>query len=322
VAIVKTCRRLVGSLAFVAVLSWRLDWGQVYTAFARLNVSLWLLAVALYLACQFVSSIRWQLLVQAIGFGGWWGQYLAYSFIGTFFNLALPTSVGGDVVRVWYLARQEGAAPPLGRRTGAFVSVLMDRASGLLVLLAVACVAALCSPVPLPAWIGGIAIAGGFAAMLAVLVLPFLTRLQPLFSPSPRLSRLLDGAILYVQRPRELLLTTILALAIQLLNVALVWVIGQALGLQVPAMYYGILVPLIGLLTLLPVSLNGMGLREAGTVVLLAPLGVGPASAMTLAFLTFAASVAASLPGALFYLLGRFPRAEAPSAPGPFGYSS
>ena len=57
-----------------------------------------------------------------------------------------------------------------------------------------------------------------------------------------------------------------------------------------PPAYYGVLVPLVSLLTLLPISLNGMGLRELATVVLLAPLGVGAAEAVTLAVLSFAVS--------------------------------
>jgi hypothetical protein len=87
-------------------------------------------------------------------------------------------------------------------------------------------------------------------------------------------------------------------------NVVLVWLLGRGLGLPVPLAYYGVFVPLVALLTLLPVSVNGMGLRELGTVVLLAPVGVSTEKAVTLSVLTFAAFTAAGLCGGLFYLFG------------------
>src|SRR5262249_5560543 len=72
--------------------------------------------------------------------------------------------------------------------------------------------------------------------------------------------------------------------------------------------YYWVLVPMVSLLTLLPVSVNGMGVREGATALFLAPLGVGEGTALSLAFLWFAASAAASLGGGVVYLFGRFPR--------------
>src|SRR5205823_4899426 len=94
---------------------------------------------------------------------------------------------------------------------------------------------------------------------------------------------------------------------VQLANVVLLWLIGLGLGLSVPFAYYGVVMPLVALLTLLPLSINGMGLRELGTVVLLAPLGVAAEQSATLAFLQFAAFSATSLLGGVFYLAGGYP---------------
>jgi hypothetical protein len=105
---------------------------------------------------------------------------------------------------------------------------------------------------------------------------------------------------------------------VQVANVLLAWLIGRGLGLSVPLAYYGILTSVVAVLTLLPVSVNGMGLREWGTALLLAPLGVSAAQAVTLSLLIFAVQAAASLGGCVFYLFGRFPRFEAaPAAAAP-----
>jgi uncharacterized membrane protein YbhN (UPF0104 family) len=293
----------------VAVLVRSLDWHQVGAAFARLDLRLWLAALGVYLLAQAASSVRWCVLARVHGLGGSQGRFLAYYFIGSFFNLVLPTSVGGDVIRAWYLARQDP-----GRRAGAVLSVLADRANGLAVLVAVACVALWCYPLPLPAWVRATVLGLGAAAALGVLLLPALPWLERRLPPHPRLRHLVGGAAEYLRHPAALVWATLLSALVQVANVVLTWLIGLGLGLDVPLAYCGILSSVVAVLTLLPVSVNGMGLREWGTALLLAPLGVGAAEAVALALLTFAAQVAASLGGCFFYLFGQFPRYEAAPA--------
>ena len=298
----------MGSLILVSLLVWRIDWWQVVTAFAQLEVTYWLLALGLYVLAQGVSALRWQILAGTLGLGGRWRDYLGYYFVGMFFNLVLPTSVGGDVVRAWYLGRQEGPMPPTGRRTAAILSVLSDRINGFAVLILVACVAALCCPTPLPSWITWTVAGMGAACVLGLAALPILPWFRKVVSDHPRLTHVLDGAALCLHDRRGLVVVTILSLLVQVAGVVLAWLVGAGLGLKVPPLYYGVLVPLVSLLTLLPISLNGMGLREGGTVLLLAPLGVNSASAVTLSLLIFAVYTVASLAGGLFYLFDRSPR--------------
>ncbi len=86
------------------------------------------------------------------------------------------------------------------------------------------------------------------------------------------LARLASVAAVYRSRPRLLLGTGLLSFLVQAASVALVAACGAALGLPVPPLYYAVMVPLVTLLTLLPISINGMGLREMGfTLFLCAP---------------------------------------------------
>jgi uncharacterized protein (TIRG00374 family) len=294
----------------LGVLAWRTDWGQVRAAFATLRLDLWLLAAAVYAATQAVSSVRWQLLARPLGFREPFRRYLSYYYIGMFFNLVLPTSVGGDVVRAWYLNAGSG------RRANAFVSVIADRVSGVLVLLLLALVALPLRPPGLPWWlawmVGGMA-GGTLLALMFLLIIGHWAGAQHsvLGSANTWRSRLckpqsvicnLQSAIFPSRR--VFLLATGLSLVVQLANVLVVWLIGQALHLFVPGSYYLILVPTVTLLTLLPISLNGMGVREGGTVVMLAPLGVDSGAAITLALLWFAAFVLPSIGGVFPYLWG------------------
>jgi uncharacterized membrane protein YbhN (UPF0104 family) len=137
------------------------------------------------------------------------------------------------------------------------------------------------------------------------------------------LARSLSNSLtLFAVQPRLLLATTGLSLLVQAANVMLVWLVGQAIAAPVPASYYWILVPMVSLLTLLPVSLNGMGVREGGTVLFLAPLGVSQATALSLALLWFSVFAAASLCGAGVFLFGRHSRSQEPLTDGYLGGDS
>jgi glycosyltransferase 2 family protein len=291
--------RILVSVSLVGWLAWRTDWEQIRQAGANLQIGYWLAALALYLGIQVISGFRWQLLAKPLGFEASIWQFTRFYFIGMFFNLFLPTSVGGDVVRAWYLG--DGSA------ASAFLSVLVDRLSGLVVLLALACAALALCPIALPGWITASVLCAAGVGLACIILAPVLLRRTSRFSKARRLA---ERSLIYADRPRLMIATTILSLFIQAGNVALVWLVGQSLRLPVPASYFWIMVPMVTLLTMLPVSLNGMGVREGGTILFLTPLGIAHGPALSLAILWFAVFTVASLVGGVLYLFHRYPKAE------------
>ena len=185
--------------------------------------------------------------------------------------------------------------------------------TGGLVLLTLACVAVLLCPLQLPWWLPWTVWGVAAAALLGLTTLPLIARHPWLGERLHRLAVQVPQALSLGVRPAALGLS----LVVQAANVLVVWLIGCAIGAPVPGSYYWILVPMVTLLTLLPVSLNGMGIREGGTVLFLAPLGVNEGTALSLAFLWFTVFTATALAGAGVYLLGPFPRPEGASAYGP-----
>jgi uncharacterized protein (TIRG00374 family) len=313
----KRLARVAVSAAILAVLAWRMDWDQVAAAFRALRWGQWLASLGVLMAAQVLSAIRWRWLARPLGFTEPLRRYVGLYFVGMFFNLLLPTSIGGDAVRAVGL----GAGP--GRRMAAFLSVLLDRLSGLLVLLALACVAAAACPVPLPAWVRLSVAATALAAVAGLAVLPASTRLlarleiagggrwhQVLDKVRHLAQSLREAVELYRRRPRLLVASTALSVLIQASGVVQVALVGRAVGAEVPILVYGVAVPMVALLTLLPVSLNGMGVREAGMILFLRPAGVPAGTAVTVAFLWFCGQTAAGLAGAGAYLFGHFPRPE------------
>jgi uncharacterized membrane protein YbhN (UPF0104 family) len=292
--------RFAISAALLAWVAWHTDdWDQVASAFAHMRVELWLAALALLAAAQAVSAWRWQMLARPLGFERTVPQLLSYYFIGMYFNLLLPTSVGGDVVRAWYLNGRDG------RRLAALAAVFLDRFSGLLVMLGLACAGVLLSPHELPEWVPGVVWGTAGCAVLAVAAVPLAARWGGKVSSRLAKVRL---ALAQLTAPRLLVGSTVLSLGVQAGNVALLMLVGAAIGVPVPLAYYWILVPMVTLLTMLPVSINGTGVREGAMVLFLAPFGVPRELAVTLALLWFSVFLVASLAGGVVYLFGHFER--------------
>jgi glycosyltransferase 2 family protein len=250
---------------------WSTKWAEVFQAFVDLDVSLWLAAVGLLVVAQMVSAVRWQIFARRLGMERTFWQLTRFYLIGMYFNLALPTSVGGDVVRIWYLNANSG------QTLRATAAVLLDRINGLIVLVAVACVAVLHVPPEIPAWVlrsvFGIA-AAGVCGVVTLAAIIHWGRLPE--------NRKQQFAVMWevVRHPSDLFATTALSLVVQLASAAIVWLVGQGLNVDIPFSYYAVFVPMVSLLTLLPVSVNGMGVREEACALFLAPLGVGKSIAV------------------------------------------
>ncbi|HEX4592077.1 MAG TPA: lysylphosphatidylglycerol synthase transmembrane domain-containing protein [Gemmataceae bacterium] len=299
----KRLLRLGVSAGILAVLAAKTDWDQVTAALRGLRWSHAVASFGIVIAAQLVSAVRWQWLSRPLGFHRPLGRYIEAYFVGMFFNLLLPTSVGGDAVRAVYLNNKSG------RPMAAVLSVLLDRLSGLLVLLGVACLAAMVCPVPLPAWVK-LAVGGAAsAAVIGLMLTPWIAKAACGLAGTDRFRRVgklaasvRDALGVYRRAPRLIVSSTALSVLVQASSVLQVALLGMAVGLDVPWAVYGVAAPMVSLFTLAPVSLNGMGVREAAMVAFLAPAGVSTGSAVTVAFLWFLVQSAAGLVGAGVYL--------------------
>ena len=297
--------RIVVSVALLTLIAWRTNWSEVGGKFANLPLTMWFAAVGLYILAQIASARRWQLFARPLHFEHSLSQYCAYYFIGMYFNLLLPTSVGGDVMRVWYLSGDTS------RRRAAFASVFLERVNGLLVLIVMACGAVLLSPVEMPWWMTASVWSIAGCSLLGLAAVPVLRHWQKIpLGHRQRMQMFLD-----LMRPSRMFFeATLMSVVTQGAGILLIWCLAVGLGLKVPLAYCCIMVSLVSLLIMLPVSVNGMGVREGGTVLFLTPLGVDEATALSLAFLWFTAGAAVSLMGGVIYLGGSYSRVEpAPS---------
>jgi hypothetical protein len=277
--------------------------------FATAKYSWISLALVTYLFTQAISAVRWTALARPLGIQTPFKDLLKYYLIGMFFNLFAPGTVGGDVSRVFYLVRDDEAHAE-GRAVTtmpAAISVLMDRAIGMIVLVWLGAAGLLLFPeYAVPATVRSITLllAAGFVA--AVLLIPLLRRLLP-EDGHPLVVKVRLALRSYRTEWRALVVAVLLSLIVHLIQAWLHLVMGRALGLEIPYSFCIIVYPLVGTFSAIPVSLNGLGLREGGYIYLLAVIGISTENAIAFGLLLFLIVAVDSLLGGVLFLLQKSP---------------
>lgn len=291
-------RALVG-FVLVGWLARGVDWTQLGTALAACRLEWCAAAWLAYVGSQTVSVYRWAGLGRTVGFDLRPSQYWIYYFQGMFLSLCLPSSIGGDFYKAWRLGRDQN------QYALAMGSVLADRAAGLAALGCLACGAGLAQAfgqgeIGMLAWVAALTIlACGLCVPACLIADRTLRRLGKM----SRLREAADKLTPFFRRPQALAVAILWSLPVQVLSVASVMCLGLALGLNVPPLGYFLVVPSVALATVLPLSINGIGIREGGLVVGLAPFGVPQGSALVLGLLWFGVVLGSGLLGAIVLLV-------------------
>jgi hypothetical protein len=236
-----------------------------------------------------------------------------------FFHLFLPTIVGGAAVKAVLLARETGAP------ARATMSVFMERNTGLCALLLIALIAAYLAP---PVTLYGVSLvtltwllAAGYVVANVVLFSPLAYRIadqliarSPLKRMRARARSLYEAAAPYTRALGLLLSSMFLSIAFQFVVIGVVFLSARALSLSIPFTAAAVFVPLVSLAGMVPVSVNGLGVREALYILLFGRIGIPAELAVSLALLYFGVTVVASLPGGIVYALQKSPGSLAAEA--------
>ncbi len=300
--------RIAVAVGLTGFLLWKSDPAAVVAATRGAEAGLIFLACALVVADRALMAYRWLTLLSPLDpsqrppFSVVMRVFFVSTFVGTF----LPASVGGDAVRAYGLSR-EGVSG-----VDAVASVVMDRLLGVGSILLVAVAGAVLASDLID--VGVLLPALGFlcVACLAALTVVFSSRTARLISSLlQRLPRGRDvglqllGAVHRYSRYRsDLLNVLVCSVAVQVLRVLQTYCLGLALGLAVPLGIYFALVPIILLIVLMPITINGIGTTQAGFVWLFGRAGVSNAEAFALSILFLAIAIVGNLPGGLLYLAG------------------
>lgn len=305
-----TAVKLVVSIGLMAVLFSRVDTARLWHT-ARGASPLWILiAIALYLGMLAASGWRWGLLLNAQGIVLRFRTLMSSFLVATFFNNFLPSNIGGDVVRV------TDTAPVAGSKTLAATIVLIDRGIGLLGLFLIAALGATTGPrlIDQGPGVGAVTLWAGFIgasvlAATAVLIPKALPRLlSPLRIVHPewvdeRLGRLRDALDRFRRTPAALVWCFAGAVLVQAALVAFYVAVARSMHIPVGIAELAFIVPVSFIIQMMPISLNGLGVREATFGFYFARLGLPLESALLVSFVGAGLILVVSLVGGVTYML-------------------
>lgn len=327
-------RLLVGLAILAFVFSRGADLNQVSQIIKNANPAHILLVLLIAIAGEILTACKWTLLIQYIGGKLPLLDGVRASFIGMFYNNFLPGSVGGDIVRVLLVARHAGG------KARALASAFMQRNTGLAGLFVIGIPAAFLWPVRLELpnefqltrleWLRDCrfwlltAVVGYGAVNLALFsrqTYSFIWNIfqrtaghpdQPSAIRQSRKSLLLTPLTYLFQKLRRfhtelhgfrywLTAPLVISAITQLIDIFMVWNLSQALSVPIPFHILLVAVPMVTLANLIPITINGIGLREAMYVALLtASDSVMPSQAVALSLMHFAIIITLSAIGGLW----------------------
>ncbi len=294
---------LVTGLCTAYVL-WKIDLSRTKDVLADADVGYLLLALALMVVTILPMAWRWQLLLRAKGVHDRIPWLTRAYFVSYAAGQVLPTSVGGDAVRIYETARRHP-----GHGNTAAATVLLERAIGGAATLMLAAAGFLLAvghyDVGAYLWIEALFVVG--TVVLGVLL--FSRRVRPLLRLSRpvlkvlRLDRLASDLYQAMHSYRDhagvLLAVLAVTLGVQAVRVLAIWFSGEAVGIDLSPRPYYVMGPLLFLVMLVPFTVNGLAVRESFFVSFLGNVGVDADRAFAAGFIFFVVTVVMAAPGAL-----------------------
>jgi hypothetical protein len=302
------------SLVMLGFLLYYTGFENTLTRLSKANLWYVPIGVVLYLLSQVVSSYRWQFLSEPLGFKLSLREFYDYYLIGMFFSLFLPGSIGGDAVRMFYLAKSANR-----KKREALLTLLAERGVGLVALLVLTSAVCLTPtlervnlilPLHLPLLpiihLDLRLILLGLSSMILIgYIVLWLLPLNQLEKRFPQLE-LLQQAKVYWANIGLLVKSVSISLLVHGLMVIMHLLIAQALQVHVDVLYITAVYGIVSLASVLPIAFAGYGVREGAYLLLLTKTGMSPETALAFAFYWDIISTCMSLLGGLILFKGHY----------------
>ena len=299
------------------------DWRELGKVFQRMNLGFFALSLGVYAAAQLVIAVRWWLLLRAQTIRIALLPTFRLHFVGLFYNNVMPSSVGGDLLKGWYVMKHTD------RRLEGALSVVVDRLVGLAGMVLMALVAYVgflrgrtIAAGPGEEAGGGLSLTRFREPLLWTLAVVAVVAVVLWAHPRSRakirylwgriaerlvalLQRAWTAVVVYCSKPGTMLMALALTLLGQCVVITAFWLLGRNLGVAAEAKYYFVIFPITWVVAAIPISIAGVGILEAGMVTLFVSLTATTAeSALALALCQRFVWVLASLPGGAIHLFG------------------
>ena len=266
------------------------------------------LAFSLQLLAVFPAVQRWRLILRNFDVQMGFVPLLKLALIGSFFNLFLPTGIGGDFIRAFYLSRNVGRGI-----SSILTTILLERSGGLCALLLIGTISSALSDLEvsgIPAVYLFLILLTGYTLINLLLFLPWThTQLDLQLkrwrfdSIAAQMELIYQGLQTLRRNGRALGGSLLLSLIVQFDAILIMWLLAQAIGITASFSTFLIFIPLINLTLMIPLTKSGFGLREGAYYLLFSQVGLPAEMSITLSLMSYLVLLLAGLPGALFYTL-------------------
>ncbi len=291
--------KITVSALLIAILLYKSDINK-YVALIKNSSPVYLLIAFLLTTLSIIlSAYKWRFLITAQGYSVPFTSLIKSYFVGLFFNNFLPTSIGGDVVRAYDLKKMIGNGPAAAASVVA-ERVLASFTLGLIVLCGMALsMDSLASYKYITIVFVTICFASLFAVVYAHKVGSLLQRFNmPIIN---KLKNTADSVSSSVKKRPVLVRVLVYSFLFQLMVVLINVFVIKALGLNVPIAFTLLFIPIIFAITMLPISLNGLGVREATYAYFFAQVGLSTEEAVTISICFFLIVTLVSLIGGVIF---------------------
>ena len=307
------CLRLGVGVTLLVLLGSYLDWARTLALLGRVQFGPALLGILALFLAMVISSVKWRVLLIAQGIQIRCGELIGAYWIATFFSNYLPTNIGGDITRLGVLRGRgtvvEGAA-----------SILLERGTGFAVILTLAAIGLFCRPQYFE-------VAGLLGVLWALVIGCFVAAVGgtvlALKAPAPTNSsdvaagsglvakirsqagKLSQAMLQYRDHKVEVFVALLFSLPFYFFVVVFQYLLFVALGYPLPWQEVFFVAPIIPLVSLLPVSVNSLGISDGAFVLFYSQLGLEPEQAMSAALLRRVLQLGFSSWGGVVWLLRR-----------------
>lgn len=313
----------IAAVIFVIVICYR-DREDLKTTFSKLSPAIFLLALLIFMFANSIIALRWYTLLKAQHIEIPFTAALKIHFLGLFYNNIMISSVGGDMLRIWYIVQHTH------KRLEASLSVFVDRIIGLSTMVLMALGFYFLFPVDnittqaadastdteKTKSAGGLmsmisehkmliigVITAIFALLIILMLIPKTRRfiISHLVNMASHHKRVKTTIVLYCTKPLTIIFAMFLTFCAQSTVVVGFWLIGQSMDIGAPAKYYFVFFPIAWVIGALPISIGGLGVQELGLVGLFATIGGG---GKALAICQRFIFIFAALPGLFVQFMG------------------
>ncbi len=307
---VKTTLKVIVSLALISYIVYNAGPYKILGELKRTNKFYFFIVVIISVIKVGISAKKWQILLKAKQEVKSYLYVWKIYYIGTFFNMFLPTNVGGDVIKAHKMSKKSK------RSVEAYSSVFMERFTGIIAILLLAIFGTSIYFDKVPLQVSLVV----FLFLLPLTIIAFILlsrkslvrkfrwlyewifeRFNP-FSIREKLFKLYNSINLYTKKRRALSYALIISFAFHTLLILSNYILALSIGLVLPLQYFFIFIPISAILLFLPISIRGFGVREVIYVYFFGQVGASAAQAVTLSFLVQIVNIISSLIGGIVYL--------------------